>query len=110
MPPRHVGKPPTGKPCPAGRPCTASAPGLNTAHLAYLPTDDGRVTMGTLATVIAHDARTHAVAGRSDAPRMAGRRPASGRHPGQARQAKAEPAMGCHTRQAASPDGPQAVG
>jgi hypothetical protein len=30
-PPRRVGKPPTGKPCPAGRSCAASAPRVNTA-------------------------------------------------------------------------------
>jgi hypothetical protein len=85
-------------------------PGSTPPHLACLPTDDGCITAGTLAMVTAHAAHTCVVAGRSDAPRMAGRRPASGRHLGQARQAKAEPAMGCHVRQAASPDGPRVMG
>jgi hypothetical protein len=73
-------------------------PGPAPPHLAGLPVDDGHVAMGTLATVIAHATRTRAVAGRPDVPPLVGRRPASGCHPGQAGQAKAEKAMGCHAR------------
>jgi hypothetical protein len=76
--------------------------GSTPPHLAYLPVNDGRVAAGALAMVTVHTARTHAMAGRPDTPRLAGRCPASGYHPGQAGQAKAEPAMGCRTRQATS--------
>jgi hypothetical protein len=109
-PPRHVDKPPTVKPCPAGRPCAASAPWSTPPHLAYLPSDDGRVAMAALATVTTHAARTSAVAGRPDAPRLVGCCLMSRRQPVQAGQATTEPAMGCGTRQAASPNGPPGHG
>jgi hypothetical protein len=81
-------------------------PGSTPPHLARLPTDDVRITTGALATMTVHAARTRAVAGRPDVPRLAGHHLASGRHRGQAGQAKAEPAMGSRVKHAASPDGP----